>query len=77
MLKGQGTVSTLVSCLAEDNVESIMEHPQTIIARDGRAAETYENPHQYSNGIDKVIVSGAVVIDQENHTGRMMGKIIK
>ena len=154
LVKEQGSVPTLVFCLAEDDIESIMRHPQTIIASDGRAVATYgelhkgsphpryygafprvlgkyvrekkilpletaikkmtsmpagvmnlqdrgilaanmiaditifnpeticdratyENPHQYSNGIDKVIVSGAVVIDQGKHTGRMMGQIIK
>ncbi|MDX2494897.1 MAG: amidohydrolase family protein, partial [Desulfuromusa sp.] len=59
--------------LAVDKVADItIFDPETICD-----LATYENPHQYSNGIDKVIISGAVVIDQVNHTGRMMGQIIK
>ncbi len=154
LIKEQGAVPTLVFCMSEDDVERIMEHPQTIIASDGKAVATYgklhngsphpryygtfprvlgkyvrekkiltleaaikkmtsmpagvmnlhdrgvlavdmvaditifdpeticdvatyENPHQYPNGIDKVIISGEVVIDKGNHTGRMMGHIIK
>ncbi len=154
LIKEQGDLPTLVFCMDEADIESIMRHPQTIIASDGRAVATYgelhkgsphpryygafprvlgkyvredkvlpletaikkmtsmpagvmnlqdrgtlavdmvaditvfdpeticdlatyENPHQYSQGIDKVIISGAVVIDQGKHTGRMMGQIIK
>jgi len=153
LIKEQGTLPTLVFCMAEDDVEKIMAHPQTIIASDGKAVATYgdlhtgsphpryygtfprvlgkyvrekkilsleaaikkmtsmpagvmnlqdrgvlavdmvaditifdpeticdvatyEDPHQYPNGIDKVIMSGAVVIDKGNHTGKMMGHII-
>ncbi len=154
LIKEQGAVSTLVFCMAEDDVERIMRHPQTIIASDGRAVATYgelhngsphpryygtfprvlgeyvrekkiltlegaikkmtsmparvmnlqdrgilavnrvaditifdpeaicdvatyENPHQYPTGIDKVIISGEVIIDKGNHTGKMLGHIIK
>jgi N-acyl-D-amino-acid deacylase len=37
---------------------------------------SFQNPHQYSRGIQKVIVAGVVVIDQGEHTGKMMGHII-
>lgn len=37
---------------------------------------TFQNPHQYSRGIKKVIMGGTVVIDQGEHTGKMMGHII-
>jgi N-acyl-D-amino-acid deacylase len=38
---------------------------------------TFENPHQYSKGIEQVIISGEVIIDQGNHTNKMVGQIIK
>lgn len=38
---------------------------------------TFENPHQYAEGIDFVIVNGKVVIDQGNHTGERPGVVIK
>jgi len=38
---------------------------------------TYENPHQYSKGIEKVILSGEIIIDKGNHTNKLVGQIIK
>ena len=38
---------------------------------------TYENPHQYSKGIEKVILSGEIIIDEGNHTNKLVGQIIK
>ncbi|HEY2920625.1 MAG TPA: D-aminoacylase [Candidatus Binatia bacterium] len=37
---------------------------------------TYENPQQYAKGIAFVLVNGAVVIDNGNHTGARPGKVI-
>jgi N-acyl-D-amino-acid deacylase len=37
---------------------------------------TYENPQQYAKGIPFVLVNGAVVIDNGNHTGARRGKVI-
>lgn len=37
---------------------------------------TYENPKQYPKGVEYVIVNGAVVIDQREHTGARPGKVI-
>ncbi|HEY3166006.1 MAG TPA: D-aminoacylase, partial [Candidatus Binatia bacterium] len=37
---------------------------------------TYENPQQYAKGIPFVLVNGAVVIDNGNHTGARPGKVI-
>ena len=144
----------MVFCMDEEDIKTIMKHPQTIIASDGRAVATYgelnkgsthpryygafprvlgkyvrdekvlsletaikkmtsmpakimrmdnrgilaankvaditifdpkticdvatfENPHQYSKGIEKVIISGEVIIDQGNHTNKMAGRIIE
>lgn len=44
-------------------------NPETVIDR-----ATYENPHQYPEGIDYVLVNGGVVIDQGKHTGARTGK---
>jgi N-acyl-D-amino-acid deacylase len=38
---------------------------------------TFDNPHQYANGIPYVIVSGAVVIDGGDHTGATPGKVLR
>lgn len=37
---------------------------------------TYTDPEQYSTGIDYVIVNGQVVIDHDNHTGALPGKVL-
>ncbi len=37
---------------------------------------TYENPQQYAQGVPFVLVNGAVVIDNGNHTGARPGKVI-
>ena len=37
---------------------------------------TYTEPEQYSTGIDYVIVNGQVVIDHDNHTGTLPGKVL-
>jgi N-acyl-D-amino-acid deacylase len=37
---------------------------------------TYTEPEQYSTGIDYVIVNGKVVIDHDNHTGALPGKVL-
>jgi len=37
---------------------------------------TFERPHQYPNGIEKVILAGEIVIDNGNHTSKMPGRII-
>lgn len=153
LIAEKGMVKTLVFCMAEADIMTILQHPQTIISSDARAVATYgelskgsphpryygafprilgkyvreeklmtletaikkmtsmpakimgldtrgtlapgmvaditvfnpdtiidmasfENPHQYSRGIEKVIMAGIVVIDQGQHTGEMMGHII-
>jgi N-acyl-D-amino-acid deacylase len=37
----------------------------------------YVNPHQYSQGVQYVIVNGQVVIDKGEHTGKLPGQILK
>ncbi len=38
---------------------------------------TYENPHQYSDGMHYVIVNGEIVLEKGKHTGRFPGKALR
>lgn len=38
---------------------------------------TFDQPHQYPEGIEYVIVNGKVVIEQAEHTGELPGKILQ
>ena len=38
---------------------------------------TYEEPHQYSRGIEYVIVNGCVTVDRSGHTGAVAGKVLR
>lgn len=153
LITEKGSVKTLVFCMDEADIKTILVHPQTIISSDARAVATYgelskgnphpryygafprilgkyvreeglmpletaikkmtsmpakvmgldtrgtlapgmvaditifnrdtvidvatfEDPHQYSRGIEKVILAGKVVIDAGTHTGQMMGRVI-
>jgi N-acyl-D-aspartate/D-glutamate deacylase len=38
---------------------------------------TYENPKQFSTGIEWVVVNGTVVVDQGRHTGARPGRTMK
>jgi N-acyl-D-aspartate/D-glutamate deacylase len=46
--------------------------PETI-----RDKATYEDPHQYSEGIVYVLVNGALAVDQSEYTGALAGKPIR
>jgi N-acyl-D-aspartate/D-glutamate deacylase len=41
-----------------------------------RDKATYENPHQYAEGILEVIVNGESVIHEGNHTGSRPGLVL-
>jgi len=38
---------------------------------------TYENPHQYPEGIEYVLINGEIVIEKGEYTGAMPGKVLK
>jgi N-acyl-D-amino-acid deacylase len=38
---------------------------------------TWDNPHQYPEGIELVVVNGRVVIDGGDHTGELPGRILR
>ncbi|MBL8138814.1 MAG: D-aminoacylase [Acidobacteria bacterium] len=42
-----------------------------------RDTATFENPFSYPQGIDTVIVNGAVVLDEGTHTGTKPGKVLR
>ena len=46
-------------------------NPDTIIDR-----ATYDNPHQYSVGVEYVIVNGRLVVDRGKHTGARPGTVL-
>jgi len=46
--------------------------PDTVIDR-----ATFENPHQYPDGIPYVIVNGVLVLDGGNHTGELPGTVLR
>ena len=46
--------------------------PETVIDK-----ATYEDPHQYSEGIDYVLVNGEVVVDQGRITDARPGMVVR
>jgi N-acyl-D-aspartate/D-glutamate deacylase len=38
---------------------------------------TYEEPHRYPAGVSTVVVNGQVVVDGEDHTGALPGRVIR
>ena len=38
---------------------------------------TFENPHQYANGMAHVFVNGTHVLKNGEHTGAMPGKVVR
>jgi N-acyl-D-amino-acid deacylase len=153
LVSEKGGVKTVVFCMDETDIKTILKHPQTIIASDGRAGAiygplntgrthpryygtfprilgkyvrdekllsmetairkmtsmpaaimgmhtrgtlapnmvaditifdpktvadvaTFEYSRQYSKGIDTVIVSGQIIINQGSHSGKMAGRVL-
>ena len=38
---------------------------------------TYEDPHSFAAGIDRVIVNGATVLRDDEHTGALAGRTLR
>ena len=38
---------------------------------------TFQNPHQYPEGVEYVIVNGEIVIEKGRHTGKLSGKVLE
>jgi N-acyl-D-aspartate/D-glutamate deacylase len=54
------------------NAEIVVFDPQTVIDK-----ATFEKPHQYSAGIEYVLVNGKVVVDQGKITEERPGKVLR
>lgn len=50
----------------------VLFDPETITDR-----STYQNPHQYPEGIHAVVVNGQVVVENNEHTGAQPGVILR
>jgi N-acyl-D-aspartate/D-glutamate deacylase len=46
--------------------------PETVIDK-----ATYQDPHQYSEGIEHVIVNGEVAVDGGKYTGALAGRVLR
>ncbi|MFA6471245.1 MAG: D-aminoacylase [Candidatus Latescibacterota bacterium] len=59
--------------IAEGNfADLVVFNPDTVIDK-----ATFENPHQYPDGIIHVIVNGQRVINSGEHTGKLPGRILR
>ncbi len=38
---------------------------------------TFENPHVYPDGIEKVLVNGVITVSDGDHSGALNGEILK
>jgi N-acyl-D-amino-acid deacylase len=47
-------------------------NPETVIDK-----ATFQNPHQYPEGIKYVLVNGQLVIENSEHTGALLGKVLR
>ena len=50
----------------------VLFDPETIADR-----ASFDDPHQYPDGIDMVIVNGVVVIDRGEHTSALPGHLLR
>ncbi|MCE5248814.1 D-aminoacylase [bacterium] len=64
-LTGRGSIA------AGNFADLVVFNPDTVIDK-----ATFENPHQYPEGIPYVIVNGQVVISGGEHTGALPGRIL-
>jgi len=59
--------------IAEGKVADLVIFDPNVIADQA----TYDDPHQYPNGIETVIVNGVTVIDRGEHTGALPGRLLR
>ena len=65
-LADRGTIA------AGNAADLVLFDPETIADR-----ASFDDPHQYPEGIEMVIVNGVVVIDQGEHTGALPGHLLR
>ena len=54
------------------DADLVLFDPESIIDR-----ATFDDPHQYPDGIQTVIVNGSVVMNEGESTGELSGRILK
>jgi N-acyl-D-amino-acid deacylase len=65
-LTGRGSI-------AEDNfADLVVFDPDTVIDK-----ATFQDPHQYPEGIPYVVVNGKVVVSEGEHTGVLAGRVLR
>jgi len=50
----------------------VVFNPKTVMDK-----ATYEDSHRYPEGIEYVLVNGGIVIDEREHTGALLGKVLR
>ncbi len=50
----------------------VVFNPETV-----KDKATFQNPHQYPQGIHYVLVNGEIVVQNGEHTGRLPGKVLR
>jgi len=50
----------------------VVFNPKTVMDK-----ATYEDPHRYPEGIEYVLVNGEIVVDKGEHTGALLGKVLR
>jgi N-acyl-D-amino-acid deacylase len=42
-----------------------------------REVATFENPHQYAEGVELVVLNGRIAVEGERHTGTLAGRVLR
>ncbi len=42
-----------------------------------REKSTYQDPHQYAEGVELVVVNGRIVVEGNEHTGALAGRVLR
>lgn len=65
--------------LADRGLVRAGNHADLVVFDPATVAEgsSYENPYQYPQGIDLVMVNGEIVVQHGEHTGRLPGRVLR
>ena len=70
------TVITLPSVCPHDDCEGTHFQHHQEVSKTVRDTATFDEPKRYPEGIDYVLVNGALVVDKGKHTGVLNGRIL-
>ena len=42
-----------------------------------RETATFENPHQYAEGVQTVVLNGRIAVEGQSHTGALAGRVLR